>query len=152
MFGHNYFYNAVKADYTIAISTLKFAHVLPASNSYCGKIYTVNIGIDESHYKNNYAQTITKKDIKKNFNKRDFNSNKGSFGHQLNICGSYLMPGASVIAAKSALKTGVGLLKCAFPKSVYPVMTSRFNNLVNNNLNIVIIAQSATDDNAVCPL
>ena len=99
----------------IAISTLKFAHVLPASNSYCGKIYTVNIGIDESHYKNNYAQTITKKDIKKNFNKRDFNSNKGSFGHQLNICGSYLMPGASVIAAKSALKTGVGLLKCAFP-------------------------------------
>ena len=34
------------------------------------------------------------------------------------------MPGASVIAAKSALKTGVGLLKCAFPKSVYPVMTS----------------------------
>ena len=76
--------NAVKADYTIAISTLKFAHVLPASNSYCGKIYTVNIGIDESHYKNNYARTITKKDIKKNFNKRDFNSNKGSFGKKLN--------------------------------------------------------------------
>ena len=43
--------NAVKADYTIAISTLKFARSLPASNSYCGKIYTVNIGIDESHYK-----------------------------------------------------------------------------------------------------
>ncbi|MCI5735228.1 MAG: NAD(P)H-hydrate dehydratase [Eubacterium sp.] len=116
--------NAVRADYTVAISTLKFAHVLPPSNSYCGKIYTVNIGIDESHYKSNYAQTITKKDIKKNFIKRDFNSNKGSFGHQLNICGSYLMPGASVIAAKAALKTGVGLLKCAFPKSVYPVMTA----------------------------
>ena len=30
--------NAVKADYTIAISTLKFAHVLPPSNAYCGKI------------------------------------------------------------------------------------------------------------------
>lgn len=116
--------NAVKADYTIAISTLKFAHVLPPSNAYCGKIYTVNIGIDECHYKQNYAQTITKKDVQKNFCKRDFNSNKGSFGHQLNICGSYLMPGASVIAASSALKTGVGLLKCAFPKSVYPVMTS----------------------------
>ena len=34
------------------------------------------------------------------------------------------MPGASVICAKAALKTGVGLLKCAFPKSIYPVMTS----------------------------
>mgnify|MGYP000626001007 FL=1 len=116
--------NAVKADYTIAISTLKFAHVLPPSNAYCGKIYTVNIGIDEKHYESGYPQTITKKDIKKNFTKRDFNSNKGSFGHQLNICGSYLMPGASVICAKAALKTGVGLLKCAFPKSIYPVMTS----------------------------
>lgn len=34
------------------------------------------------------------------------------------------MPGAAVICAKAALKTGVGLLKCAFPKSIYPVMTS----------------------------
>ena len=59
--------NAVKADYTIAISTLKFAHVLPPSNAYCGKIYTVNIGIDEKHYESGYPQTITKKDIKKNF-------------------------------------------------------------------------------------
>src|SRR5699024_2310582 len=44
--------------------------------------------------------------------------------HLLNICGSYLMPGAAVICAKAALKTGVGLLKCVFPRSVYPVMTS----------------------------
>ena len=29
---------------------------------------------------------------------------------------------------------------------------ARFNNLVNNNLNIIIIAQSATDNYAVCPL
>ena len=131
--------NAVKADYTIAISTLKFAHVLPPSNAYCGKIYTVNIGIDEKHYESGYPQTITKKDIKKNFTKRDFNANKGSFGHQLNICGSYLMPGASVICAKAALKTGVGLLKCAFPKSIYPVMTSHltqplFKPLCENEL------------------
>lgn len=57
--------NAVKADYTIAISTLEFAHVLPPSNAYCGKIYTVNIGIDEKHYESGYPQTITKKDIKR---------------------------------------------------------------------------------------
>jgi NAD(P)H-hydrate epimerase len=34
------------------------------------------------------------------------------------------MSGASVICATASLKTGVGLLKCAFPKSIYPVMTS----------------------------
>lgn len=116
--------NAVKADMTIAISTLKFAHILPPANAYCGKIVTVNIGIPESCYDTNYVNTITKADVKKNFKKRDKNSHKGSFGRQLNICGSYFMPGAAVICAKAALKTGVGLLKCAFPKSVYPVMTS----------------------------
>ena len=115
---------AVRADLTIAISTLKFAHVLPPANDYCGKVVTVNIGIPESCYDSNYAQTITKSDVKKNFPKPDKNAHKGTFGHQLNICGSYLMPGAAVISAKAALKTGVGLLKCAFPKSIYPVMTS----------------------------
>ena len=116
--------NAVRADLTIAVSTLKFAHVLPPANSYCGKVVTVNIGIPEDCYDDDYAHTIVKADIKNNFPKRDKNSHKGSFGHQLNICGSYLMPGAAVISAKAALKTGVGLLKCVFPKSIYPVMTS----------------------------
>lgn len=115
---------AIKADYTIAISTLKFAHVLPPSNEYCSKIYTVNIGIPEEFYPNECAQTITKAQVRENFKKRCVNSNKGSFGHQLNICGSFQMPGAAVICAKAALKTGVGLLKCAFPKSIYNVMTS----------------------------
>ncbi|MGN1420132.1 MAG: NAD(P)H-hydrate dehydratase [Eubacterium sp.] len=116
--------NAVRADYTIAISTLKFAHVLPPANAYCGKVYTVNIGIPENCYESGYAQTITKADVKKLFLSRDKNSNKGSFGHQLNICGSFLMPGAAVICAEASLKSGAGLVKCAFPKSIYPVMTS----------------------------
>lgn len=117
-------FNAVKADLTIAISTLKYCHVMPPSNEYCGKTVTVDIGIPEDCYTEKYAETITKKAVKSCFSKRCVNSHKGDFGHQLNICGSYKMCGASVISAKSALKTGVGLLKCIFPKSIYPVMTS----------------------------
>lgn len=116
--------NAVKADLTIAISTLKYCHLLPPANEYCGKTVTVNIGIPSDCYEENYLNTITKRFVKNCFVKRSVNCNKGSNGHQLNICGSYLMPGASVICAKSALKAGVGLLKCAFPKSIYSVMTT----------------------------
>ncbi len=115
---------AVKADLTIAISTLKYCHVLPPANEFCGKTVCVNIGIPNDCYQDNYLNTITKKFVKSCFNKRKTNSNKGSNGHLLNICGSYLMPGAAVICAKSALKSGVGLLKCAFPKSIYNVMTT----------------------------
>ena len=114
----------VKADLTIAISTLKYCHVLPPANEFCGKTVTVSIGIPEDCYTGKYPQTITKAFVKSKFGKRAINSNKGSFGKQLNVCGSYSMPGAAVICAKAALKTGVGLLKCAFPKSIYPVMTS----------------------------
>ena len=115
---------AVKADITIAISTLKFCHVTPPANDFCGKTYVVNIGIPEDCYRDSYAETISKVAVKACFTKRNVNSNKGQNGHQLNICGSYQMPGAAVICAKASLKTGVGLLKCLFPKSIYPVMTS----------------------------
>lgn len=117
-------YKAVKADLTIAISTLKYCHILPPANNYCGKTVVVNIGIPEDCFDFDCPLTITKKFVKSCFTKRNKNSNKGQNGHLLNICGSYLMPGAAVICAKAALKTGVGLLKCVFPKSVYPVMTS----------------------------
>ena len=57
--------NAVKAaDYTIAISTLN--SLTFSSNSIVAKIYTVNIELTKAIYKNNYAQTITKK-YKKEF-------------------------------------------------------------------------------------
>lgn len=117
-------FKAVKADLTIAISTLKYCHVLPPANNYCGKTVVVNIGIPDDCYDFECPMTITKQFVKSCFHKRNKNSNKGQNGHLLNICGSYLMPGAAVICAKAALKTGVGLLKCAFPKSIYPVMTS----------------------------
>lgn len=116
--------NAVKADLTIAISTYKYCHILPPANSYCGKLVSVHIGIPEDCYEGSYAQTITKAFVKSCFLKRDVNSNKGQNGHLLNLCGSWKMPGAAVICAQAALKTGVGLLKCTFPKSVYPVITS----------------------------
>lgn len=67
---------------------------------------------------------ISKEFVKGCFKPRPIDANKGTNGHQLNICGSYLMPGAAVICAEAALKSGVGLLKAVFPKSIYSVMTS----------------------------
>lgn len=59
------------------------------------------------------------------FNKAVFNrpddSNKGSLGSLLCICGSYGMAGAAIMAGKAALRCGIGLLKIAVPKSIYPV-------------------------------
>lgn len=54
------------------------------------------------------------------FNRPD-DANKGSCGSLLSICGCYGMAGAAVMAGKSALKCGIGLLKTALPKSIYSI-------------------------------
>lgn len=57
------------------------------------------------------------------FNRPD-NANKGTLGSLLCICGSYGMAGAAIMAGKAALRCGIGLLKIAVPKSIYPVCAS----------------------------
>jgi len=113
--------NCVRADFTIAISTLKYCHVLPPANEYCGDTTVV----DSDCYDIGYAETISlgkPGDCEKiTLPRRNKNSNKGTFGHQLNICGSYKMFGAAVICASAAIKSGVGLVKAVLPTSAYPL-------------------------------
>lgn len=52
---------------------------------------------------------------------RPDDANKGSCGSLLSISGSYGMAGASILAGKGALRSGIGLLKTALPKSIYPI-------------------------------
>ena len=122
--------NAIKADFTIAISTLKFAHILPPSNALCGKTVAVDIGIPKDCYEstNNYVKTIDFIDVKSCFKPIDKNANKGTNGRQLNICGSYAMPGAAAICAKASLKSGVGLLKCVVLDKIYKILASQLNS------------------------
>lgn len=116
--------NAIKADMTVAISTLKYCHILPPSNALCGKTVTVNIGIPEDCYTPPYTETVELDDVRSSFPKIGFNANKGSNGRLLCLCGSYNMPGAAVICATAAVKSGAGLVKLTVPKSAYPIIAS----------------------------
>ena len=131
--------NCVPADFTIAISTLKFAHVLPPANAFCGDIEVVYIGIPEDCYEEEYVNTITHDEVASYFPKPDKNANKGTNGHQLNICGSYTMFGAAVISTHAAVRSGVGLVKLMTPKSAYPLAAAHltqpvFKPCAENNL------------------
>ena len=52
---------------------------------------------------------------------RSDDANKGSCGTLLSICGCYGMAGAAIMAGKAALRSGIGLLKSALPRSIYPI-------------------------------
>lgn len=60
--------------------------------------------------------------IKLNLKPRSVDANKGSFGRLLCITGSLGMAGAAVLSARAAVKTGVGLVDVAIPKSIYNIV------------------------------
>lgn len=49
-------------------------------------------------------------------------SHKGSRGRLLLVCGSYGMAGACIMAARAALRSGVGLLHIAAEERIYPIL------------------------------
>lgn len=67
---------------------------------------------------------ITSDFVKSNLPKRPDDANKGTMGTLLNISGSYAMAGACTLSSLGALRSGVGLLKVALPKSIYPIVAS----------------------------
>lgn len=69
-------------------------------------------------------KTIDLELVKSAIIKRIPESNKGTYGSLLAICGSYSMAGAGILAGKGALRCGLGLLKMAVPKSIYPIVAS----------------------------
>lgn len=61
-------------------------------------------------------------DVRRCFSPRAADSHKGTYGRLLSVCGSYGMAGAAVLAARAALRSGVGLVTAAVPDSIYPVV------------------------------
>src|SRR5262245_33456352 len=56
---------------------------------------------------------------------RSRDAHKGSLGHVLMLAGSWRYPGAAVLAARSALRAGCGLVTLGCPENVRPVIASQ---------------------------
>lgn len=113
------------ADYTIAISALKPCHIVHPACDCCGKIAIAGIGIPNQCFRmvRNSLYSLSKEEIPNLLPQRKEVSNKGDYGHLLVIAGSYKMPGACAMATSAALRSGAGLVTCAFPESLHTVMS-----------------------------
>jgi len=65
---------------------------------------------------------ITKEEILKLYKPIDSKAHKGTQGHAVIIAGSYGKIGAAVLASKSCLKTGCGLVTTFIPKCGYQIL------------------------------
>ena len=124
--------NCFHADYTVSFTALKPLHVLYPSIDYCGKITVANIGIPATIVQQfMYAMKTTDEFIAEHpLPERSKSAHKGTNGTLLSICGSYGMAGAAILSGMAALRSGVGILKAAVPKSIYPIAASQLTEAV----------------------
>lgn len=115
---------AVKADLTISFIGYKPCHFLFPAADYCGEITAVSIGIESDKIIDFYAEVMDTEAALKTLKPIPKNVHKGQKGRVLVVGGSYGMAGAPAFSARSALRSGAGLVTVCIPKSAYPVAAS----------------------------
>ncbi len=117
------------ADLTVSMEAVKEGMLKFPAYEFCGEIVTVDLGIPAKTLKafETGESVIDAGMVKPMLPKRDNKSHKGSFGHLLVCGGGVNYPGAPMLAAKSAYRTGAGLVECAIPERVYGAVVA--NNL-----------------------
>lgn len=109
----------VKADHTVSFQLPKLSFMFPENHKYVGEWHLVNIGLNKDFIDQSLTQYsyIEAKSVKKIIRPREKFSHKGTYGHALLISGSFGKMGACVLAAKAALRSGLGLLTVHLPSS-----------------------------------
>lgn len=137
------------ADFTVTFGAPKEAIYLDYAKDYIGEVYIKELGLPTPQYLQGFAPSSLL------FEKSDFyppirvkkNCNKGDFGRLCIVSGD--MPGASVIAAKAALRFGAGLVAISSKTTMMvepQIMTQ--NALLGSNATLIGqgLGNSHTDD------
>ncbi len=74
-----------------------------------------------------YLKMINFDTVKNILPKRLPDSNKGTFGRLLCICGSKNMPGAAFYCVAAASRSGVGLIQSVIPEDIYNITASKIS-------------------------
>lgn len=115
-----------RADHTVTFQAPKLAFFLPQSSMFIGQWHVVDIGLSKAFVKEAKSSyfLVTQKSVKRIVKPRAPFSHKGSYGHALLIAGSTGKMGAAVLAARAALRAGVGLLTVHIPAAGNVIMQS----------------------------
>lgn len=109
---YNQLNHIIHADLTLTIQLPKLAFFFAENQKYIGEVKIMDIHLHPEGLKQIESSIVinSQEDIKKFLKKRHAFSHKGTMGHALLVAGSYGMAGASVLAAKACLRSGIGKL------------------------------------------
>ena len=108
----------VKADLTLTLQFPKMSLLFAENACNVGEMRILDIGLSQEGIEKIPSQLhfTGEKDIKSLLSPRAKHSHKGNFGRALLVAGSKGMAGASVLAARAALRSGTGLLTVHVPR------------------------------------
>lgn len=123
---------AVQAEVTVTFNLPKTGQLLPPGTEYTGDLIVHDIGIPDSVQDRvpMDGELVTEEMVKSWLPGMKRESHKGDFGKLLLLCGSRGYTGAAALAAKSALRTGAGLVYLGVPEPVYPILASKLDEPV----------------------
>ena len=109
--------NIIHADVTLSIQLPKLSFLFPENESIVGEWELLNIGLKQTYIDavSTPYTILEEEEIRQLIKPRKRFAHKGNFGHGLLIAGSYGMAGASILAAKACLRSGIGLLTVHVP-------------------------------------
>ena len=143
---------AVGAVLTVAFAAPKLCHVLPPARALCGRVVVRDIGIEVSSFPRRGSSNVRvaeRSDVAALLPPRPLDSNKGDFGRLAVVAGSRGKAGASVLAARGALRAGAGLVTVFCPESVEMVPVSALPEAMTRGLPD---SRGALDASAAAPL
>jgi ADP-dependent NAD(P)H-hydrate dehydratase / NAD(P)H-hydrate epimerase len=117
----------IHAEASVTFTAPKHAHVFPPACEEVGEWIVVNIGTPPEALESDpdlFLRLTQAEELTWLNAHRRIDSHKGLYGHVLVIAGSFGKTGAAAMAAKSALRTGAGLVTVATPKSVLPIVAT----------------------------
>lgn len=116
---------AFRADVTVTFTGLKPANVSYPAKEFCGETVVAQVGVPAALMEGAETRlSLTDEDFPREWlSEPDPQANKGDQGKLLLVCGSWGMAGACIMAAKAALRCGVGLLQIAVEERLYPVIS-----------------------------
>lgn len=114
----------IEPDYTITFTSLKPVHVLYPSSDYCGEVIVKDVGIPNGIVNSckSMMDVIDMNLVRESLPKFAKSVSKKNRGRLFSLCSSIGMPGASILSAKAALRTGAGLLDIAVLKENYAIV------------------------------
>jgi len=124
--GKNNPYGIVRAETTLSFQFPKLSFMFADCNKYTGNWMVLPIGLHPDAIRKTDSPYIflEDKDIIKLLKKRGKFDHKGIYGHGLLVAGSLNKAGASVLSARAALRTGIGLITCHTASAARQVIQS----------------------------